>query len=98
MDYVLMGNNMVVRMFTEDINQKEIRRILDRYFSGYSLFTGLGVWEKKSEDMLCIEIDVSKNAPPNWIVRIQCIIDEIKTINKQDSILVQRIQTISEVV
>jgi hypothetical protein len=84
---------MLIRLLTEDVNRNAIVAIVSRYFDSFTLFSAVGYWQGKSEQSLCIEIDVSQDAPPNWLVRVECIASEIKTLCKQDAVLMQRVKT-----
>ena len=84
---------MLVRLFTEDTNRKAIVQTVSRYFESFTLFSAVGYWQGKPEQSLCVEIDVSKDAPSNWLVRVRCIASEIKTLCRQDAVLMQRVQT-----
>jgi len=87
---------MLVRLFTEDKNYDAVVKIVGRYFNNFSVLPYKGYWLGKPEPALCIEIDML-NAPPNWLARVKCIASEIKTINKQQTVLLQKIQTQTEI-
>ena len=87
---------MLHRIYTEDINQENIKKIVNEYYPGYTLLVGTGYWQGKPEDCLIIEIvtddiDIHK-------YNIKAIAAEIKQINKQDSVLIQSLHNTQELI
>lgn len=78
---------MLYRIFTENKNQKEIEQVINKYYEGYTLIKGEGFWRLQKENSLIIEI-VTEDAD----AKISAIATDIKSINKQDTVLVQKIQ------
>lgn len=75
-----------IRIYTEDKNTFAICQLLNRTFSSYTIFSAMGVWRNISEKSICIEImvyDASDEIGP----KIAGICEEIKAINKQESVL-----------
>ena len=71
------------RIYTEHVNLHQIQSIVDKYFKGYSMFTGMGVWDREHERCLVIEI-VSDKSKEDVIV----ICRKINRINHQKCCLV----------
>lgn len=82
---------MIYRLYTEDENRQEIFAIVTKYFQGFTVFYGNGFWKTKKENSLVIEIVTSEN-----FINIKQICEEIKTLNKQTSVLVVKIHSESE--
>lgn len=72
-----------IRIYTEDKNTFAICQLLNRTFSSYTIFSAMGVWRGVSEESIVIEII----APPTMGDRVLAICEEIKAINKQESVL-----------
>jgi hypothetical protein len=77
---------MIFRLYTEEKNLKGINKILNRFFSGYTLYHTEGTWQGKSEKCLVIEV---YNEHPT---RVYACAKEIRELNKQDCVVVQSIQ------
>lgn len=69
-------------ILTEHKNESQVKSVLDMYFDGYTLLSGLGRWKGKEELSMTILVC---NAEPN---RVQNACEEIKNINNQESVLV----------
>jgi hypothetical protein len=74
----------VYRIYTEDKNLSEIKLILEEYFKGFSIFDGKGSWKGIEEKSLLIEIE-GANAS-----KIRIVAAKIKSLNRQESVLVSR--------
>lgn len=77
---------MLYRIFTQNKNHKEIESIISKYFEGFSLIKSTGFWRLQREKSLIIEIitdDTDK--------LINDLAKEIKETNKQEAILIQKI-------
>ncbi len=77
---------MLYRIFTENKNHKAIEKIIAKYFEGFTLLKGNGFWRLQKENSLIIEIvtdDTDK--------LINDLAKEIKEANKQQAVLVQKI-------
>jgi len=76
------------RICTENVNQDEIAKIVGKKFDAFNLVTGVGFWKGQKENSLTIEIvgdDIK-------IDDINSIATEIKNVNNQDAVLVQKIE------
>lgn len=76
------------RICTENVNQDKIAKIVGKKYDAFNLIPGTGFWKGKKENSLTIEIigDDIKFDDVNKIAL------EIKKINNQDAVLVQKIE------
>jgi len=86
--------NKLYRIFTEGINYNETRKILDSYLDGYTLIKGQGFWKGFQEDTLIIEVIASEDDRK----LIRKIGLEIKTVNGQESVLLETLNNHSELI
>lgn len=76
------------RICTENVNQNTIIEIVGKKFESFNIISGVGFWKGQQENSLTIEIvgdDIK-------IEDINAIAMEIKNVNKQDAVLVQKIE------
>ena len=88
---------MLYRLFTENRNYDQLKSLVCHYFDGATLITAEGIWQGNSEHSLIIEIEciyLCHNVPE----RIERLCYDIKKLNQQDKILVQRIESDSQLV
>ena len=78
---------MLYRIFTEDKNQDQIESLVSKYFEGYTLYKAAGYWRLQREDSLIIEI-----VADDIDARISALAGDIKKVNKQDAVLIQKIK------
>ena len=80
------------RIYTEHVNFCGIRDILDKYFDGYTTYTGMGVWQGQTERNLTIEIIV----PESRAVDIEAACRKINRANRQACCMttIDRVETI----
>ena len=78
---------MLYRIFTEDTNQEKIEKICTKHFPGFTIIKSAGYWRLQKEKSLIIEI-VTEDTD----VKINCLAREIKDVNKQESVLIQKIK------
>lgn len=71
------------QIYTEDIPGTLC--IVDKYFPGYTSFKSTGSWRGKIENSLVIEIET------NEAVAVFKLAEEIKRANKQEAVLVYRV-------
>lgn len=71
--------------------------ILDKYLDGYTLVKAKGVWKGKSEDSLIIEIDFPTKTVIDCDI-VHRIANLIREVNKQECVLVQRIECESSLI
>ncbi len=80
---------MLYRICTENKNTDGITSIVDGYFEGFTILTGIGFWHGIPEDSLIIEIYNEAFCAKN---NINEIAEQIKELNSQDVVLVQEIK------
>ena len=78
---------MLYRIFTEDKNKKQLEKIISKHFEGFTLYKTTGFWRLQKEKSLVIEI--IEDIP---VDRINNLAKDIKKANKQEAVLVQRLQ------
>jgi len=83
-----MKENQAVRyrMYTQDTNRREIKRIFEPHFDSYTFFETQGVWNGKSEKSLCIEIIGDERD----LDILQAIGQDIKLHNNQEAVLITK--------
>jgi hypothetical protein len=86
---------MLTRILCE--NHSKLPDIVSRYFDGFTIIHALGFWKGKPESAAVIEIDMT-NVDYNIPARINSVVSDIKYECKQESVLVQTIQTSSKLV
>lgn len=79
---------MLYRICTENVNQNKIEKIVSKLFDGFTIVKGTGFWKRQKENSLIVEI-VGDESDLN---KVKSIASEIKVINDQDAVLVQRIE------
>jgi hypothetical protein len=77
---------MLYRIFTEDKNHKQLERLIANYFKGFTLVKGEGFWRLQKENSLIVEI-VTEDPE----AKISKLAQDIKLLNKQEAVLVQKI-------
>ncbi len=80
---------MLYRILTENKNNAEITSIVDKYFEGFTILTGIGYWHGIPENSLIIEIYSDAFCAKN---NINEIAEQIKELNSQEAVLVQEIK------
>lgn len=84
---------MLYRLITENINQQRIIEIVQRYFDSFTLIPAIGYWQGQREPALIIEVCSSYNHPNISENNINFIAQEIKELNHQQAILIQKIES-----
>ncbi len=84
---------MLYRIFTEDLNQVEIERILRIEFESYTLLHGLGYWSGSQERTIVIEVIGAR-----LLKKIRKVAKEIKSLNSQDAVLIECLTNHNEIV
>ena len=76
-------------LYTENKNIKSIKGILNLFYQGYTIINTLGYWQGKKEKSLKIEV-ITEKTEKDLIynkIALNCIIETIKKINNQQTIL-----------
>ncbi len=87
---------MLYRIFTENKNYQGVVDIVSSHHDGFTIIKSDGYWKKEAEHSLIIEIDI--NSPVAIYATIPKICFAIKKLNKQDKILVQKINCESQLI
>lgn len=85
---------MLYRLFTENKNYDQIKKLVNQYFPGFTVIKVDGVWHGVAEHSLIIEIDDDNITYTD----IKGLCYNLKKLNQQDKILVQRIESESKLV
>jgi hypothetical protein len=75
------------RIFTEDVNRSKVLELAGKRFKGFTVTIGTGYFEGQPEDALILEI-VTSDTPG-----VALLAEEIRKANKQESVLVSRIES-----
>ncbi len=79
---------VLYRILTEDIDRDTIESIVGARFPGFTILLGDGYWRGKHEDCVIIEIMAEWSDMP----AVNDIAENIKRINMQETVLVQRFE------
>lgn len=77
---------------TEDINAGLVAALFAKYFSGFRIIKGQGFWKGKPEQSLHIEVLTQDDFAINEVA------NEIKKLNNQENVLIERYEVITELV
>lgn len=80
---------MLYRICTENKNYEDIVKLVSRYFDGFTVIKTEGYWKGQKEHSLIIEIVSDAKDTEQKIGKI---IFDIKRMNKQESVLVEKIE------
>ena len=78
---------MLYRIYTERKRVKAIRDIVSSHYEGYTLTGATGYWRKTREKSLIVEIITEAKE----LDKIRIIAEKIKSLNKQEAVLIQEI-------
>ena len=87
---------MLYRLFTENQNYEQIKKLVANEFGCATIFKADGLWRQKYEHSLIIEIEL--NNPDADYRKIERLCYVIKKLNQQDKILVQQIESDSKLI
>ena len=85
-----MESSNLYRICTEDVNRENTRKIIGRYFDGFTLLSGEGVWRGSQENALVIEI--LGDGEPGERAVISALCEDIKAENQQEAVLLQVVE------
>ena len=89
---------MLYRILTEDVGNLEgIHEICSKLFNGYTMYYTNGFYNGQPEPAICIEID-SIGQDGHLEVRVKQAAEQIKELNNQECVLVQKINCTSQMV
>ena len=83
--------NKTFRIYTENRDKDDIRLLVSKYYEGFTLYEGQGIWKGKAEPSLIIEVIGGA------IGKIRKLAKEIKKVNKQEAVLIQAIDNHAEI-
>lgn len=83
---------MLNRIITENKNKDRVIKLVQKFFSGFTLIEATGYWQGKPEKALIIEVDCKTDLEAIWLC------EQIKLLNGQDCVLLQRIKAESELI
>ncbi len=83
---------MVYRIYTEDLNRRDVEVLTAKYFPGFTIIEATGFWKLKREKTIIIELVILELQ--NLDIMLLC--KEIKELNKQGSILVTKTECVSD--
>lgn len=78
---------MLYRIFTEKKKVHRTIELVSEYFSGFTCYPVTGYWKGTKEQSLCIEIVASIHQK----TAINCLCEDIKQLNNQESVLMQEL-------
>ncbi len=84
---------MLYRLFTERKNVSWLKQMIAEYFPAFTIIESTGYWSGQSEKSIIIEIDTNL---PSDEHHIKEICSKIKGFNHQNAVLIQRIESKSE--
>jgi hypothetical protein len=79
---------MLYRIFTENKNLKTVEKLVSKYFDGFTILKSTGYWRLQREHGLVIEV----TDPTIKKTTIDKLAREIRDVNAQETVLVQRIK------
>ena len=85
---------MLYRLFTENKNYEQVKNLIREIFVSATIIKAEGLWQGESEHSLIIEVLADDKCEQQ--IRQLCY--NIKKLNQQDKILVQRIESDSKLV
>lgn len=75
------------RIITEDVNKGDTILLVQKYFpKGFTTLQAIGYWGLQREASIVFEIETNETAQ-----KVLNLAAEIKTLNKQESVLVQEV-------
>lgn len=79
---------MLYKVYTEDLKRREIEVIISKYFKGFTIASTTGFWELQREQSIVIDIVANGEDVIACNAKIKDLCLEIKSLNKQESVLV----------
>ncbi|GAH48210.1 unnamed protein product [marine sediment metagenome] len=78
---------MLYRLFTENKNYDQIKKLVCNYFKGFTIIKAEGVWQGESKHSLIIEI-IDDGVLLDYEQQIGKLVFDIKRLNQLDKIRV----------
>jgi hypothetical protein len=76
---------MLYRILTENKNKRMIKIIVAVFFKCFTLLEGIGVWNRKEEPALVVEIETDDRA------KVIEVATSIKRYNDQEAVMIQEV-------
>ncbi len=89
---------MIVRIITERKNVRWVCGLVSEFFPSFTAYKATGFWQSKREKSIVIEVDTMNTTPLLLDMNIGMICKKIKGYNRQQSVLVQKIESESKLV
>ena len=87
---------MILKIITQRKNVRWLHGLIGEFFSGFTVYYAVGYWQGKREKSIVFEIDTLNEVPITLDISIKMICKKICGYNKQQSVLVQKIESDSE--
>lgn len=87
---------MIIRITTERKNVKWLCSILSEHFTGFTYYNTIGYWQGQREKSVVFEIDMLGSPPRTLEPNLRMLAAKIKGYNRQECVLIQRIESNSE--
>ena len=86
---------MLCRILTENCpeNRNAVLELTSLHFDGFTLLYGRGYWKGTPEETLIIEVSNDKfDDEEVFFLRVRSLAGQIKKVNHQEAVLIQRIE------
>ena len=80
---------MLYRIYTENKNREQVVELVAKRFDGFTVFEAEGYWKGQQERSLIIEIVPNIKYPE---YKIEGLALDIRTLNQQESVLIQQVE------
>lgn len=78
---------MLYRILTEDKNREQVLKLVEAYLTGATVIQGHGLWQGQWENSLIIETSGETETK----IAVKMLTQDIKKLNKQEAVLIQRL-------
>ena len=89
---------MIIRISTERKRERWLCDLIGEFFDGFTMYCTIGYWQGVREKSVVFEIDTMGFTPIQWLLldaNIDLICRKIRGYNRQDAVLVQKVESIS---
>ncbi len=83
---------MFFRLVTENKNYDRTIKLVQRFFTGFTILKGIGFWNRQKEDCLIIEVSGATKKD------IMFLAEQIKLQNNQEAVMIQQIKGITSLI
>lgn len=74
------------RLYTEDINEAQTKRLFTKYLESYTVYKVIGAWHGAPEHSIVLEVIGGESN--NLIGKFRLVAQQIKKLNKQEAVLI----------